>query len=71
MNNKGLKRIVEEDATDFLDVSLNKIAHKIELLQTGIIDEIVEAFGQQDAKSSFTPEEMQFLGKDVDGEDAN
>eukprot|EP00957_Ditylum_brightwellii_P210763 15365361-Ditylum_brightwellii.AAC.1 len=63
IDNKGLKFTLEEDAAGFLGVSLNKIAGKIQLLQTSLIDKIVETLGQQVAESAFTPAEMQCFGK--------
>eukprot|EP00957_Ditylum_brightwellii_P032092 2433672-Ditylum_brightwellii.AAC.1 len=50
---------------------LKCLEDKIQVLQSGLIDKIEETLGQQDAKSAFTPAEMQCLGKDADGEETN
>jgi hypothetical protein len=61
----------EQDVAGFLGILMKKTNDGIELLQTGLIDRIVEAIGLTDGNSRVTPAEMMPLGSDLDGEPFN
>eukprot|EP00957_Ditylum_brightwellii_P210098 15364571-Ditylum_brightwellii.AAC.1 len=67
----GLKHNVEEDAGEFLGVTVKRFGSKIQLLQTGLNNKIALALEIQDSKQAFTPAKKKCLGKDPDGEPAN
>ncbi len=60
---------VEADAAGFLGIELKKLDDgTIELLQTGLIDRIINVTGMNDCAGKSTPAEKMPLGKDLEGE---
>jgi hypothetical protein len=61
---------VEEDVAGFLGILIDRTRQdgSIELLQTGLIDRILDVMGLQDSKANSTPASPKTLGKDENGD---
>ena len=65
LRNQGMTLNKEEDVAGFLGISISKLPNgNIEMMQTGLIDRIVNTLGLDDANSKYTPATILPLPKD-------
>ena len=68
IRDQGMDLNKEDDAAGFLGVNINKRDDgNIELLQTGLINRVIEAAGVSDANPKSTPAPKEALGRDLNG----
>ena len=71
MSEKMSLKVESDDVSNFLGIKFTRKGDRIELLQTGLINKILETTGMQDCNSKTTPAESKTLGKDKDGSPFN